>query len=110
MQRRCLNCGKLFITNKNAQKHCSADCRREYTKKNGYKKGTLKVLNCAYCGETFHTLHKCKYCSTICRQKANGRYVKKSRPKKASLSLEAIAKLARAEGLSYGQYVMKYGI
>ncbi len=56
-------------------------------------------------------MKKKKYCSVLCRQKANGR--KKDVPrekKKLPMTLEQIAVAAIAEGLSYGQYVAKHGL
>ena len=69
---RCKNCDKEFITDKNAQKHCSEACRREY---NGKKRAVgLQTIICAWCQEEFNCLRKRTYCSVACRNMANGRY------------------------------------
>ncbi len=98
----CLNCGKRFMTESSAQKHCSIECRRIY---NG-KKPELKTIQCAYCGKLYNTLRKCKYCSVECRNRANGKAARK--PQKPAVSIVEIARLARECGLSYGEYVAKY--
>ena len=101
----CRNCGKEFVRERNCQKYCSVQCRDEY-----YKKENRNLTNkyeCKWCGKTFISDRKKKYCSAECRNKAQ--HPRKG-PKKVKLSLAAINALARAEGLNYGQYVAKYGL
>lgn len=102
-------CGKTFITDKNAKKYCSEKCYRMANRKKYIEKITEQT--CAFCGKTFSHSKKKKYCSDLCRQKANGRGLGKPRKKgKPSMTIEQVAVAARAEGLSYGQYVAKYGL
>ena len=108
--KKCPNCGKTFETDKHQQKHCCVGCRREYTYKNTHKKNNLKTIICAFCGEAFNTLRKRKYCCKTCTQRAQGKSAAKRSHKILPLSLEAIAKVCRDEGLSYGQYVAKYNL
>ena len=104
----CKCCGKEFITEKNAQQHCSVKCRRKYNSK---KKAFKKVLTCSWCGVSFEADRKRKYCSDKCRAIVNNRTKPKIIPKTTpKLSLEQIAKASREAGLSYGQYVMKMGL
>jgi hypothetical protein len=59
----CLNCGKMFMGNRNRKKYCSRECWFEYRAKN------LKVINitCKRCGDIFETVWpKQKYCNS-CR-------------------------------------------
>lgn len=62
--RPCLNCGTLFISNKNTRnngkKYCSALCRKIYC-------GIIKT--CKNCGKTFESYYRkdtTKYCSRSC--------------------------------------------
>ena len=105
----CLCCGKEFIRKKNAQKHCSAECRRKWNSgKEAKAKYYPKTYTCGWCGIIFESEHKRKYCSDECRiLSLAGRRKSRKRP---ALSLEEVAVLSRKEGLSYGQYVAKYGL
>ena len=82
-----------------------------------------KVCNCAYCGKTFIPKNsKQKYCSVACRDKNKKKRIKenpdkytyyrerKTRRKAKGTDLGRINEKARAEGLTYGQYVAKYGL
>lgn len=107
---KCLNCGKVFLTDSNAQKHCCEKCRREHAIKN--KRVELYEGKCAYCGKSFTALRKRKYCFKECQNKANGHCAEKDRKastrKKPDLSLEEVARLSRECGMNYGEYVAKY--
>lgn len=106
----CPYCGKEFIREKNAQKYCSERCRIRNNRGFPLIPGTeLKEYTCSFCGRTFKWDKKKKYCSLECRERANGRGIRKTRKPKG-LSMTAIAKLAREEDLSYGKYVAKYGL
>ena len=77
-----------------------------------YKK--MKELhNCTDCsGQDERTLAgytRCSACAEKCRQRAKSRSRKRRRKVKApNLSIYEIARLATAEGLSYGKYVTKH--
>lgn len=103
----CPVCGKKFIKESSAQKHCSDKCRKVYHRKKPMGE-ILKEYKCAWCGKTFKYDRRKNYCSYDCRRKANGK--RKNNRKKANVSLEEIAKRCREENLSYGQYVAKYGL
>ena len=102
---KCRNCEKEFVRERNCQKYCSVQCRDEYYVKKRHN--LTNKYECKWCGKTFISDRKKKYCSAECRNKAQ--HPRKS-PKKVKLSLAAINALARAEGLNYGQYVAKYGL
>ena len=77
-----------------------------------YKK--MKELhNCTDCGgqdeRTLAGYTRCSACAEKCRQRAKSRSRKRRRKVKApNLSIYEIARLATAEGLSYGKYVTKH--
>lgn len=81
--------------------------------KSRYKK--MKELhNCTDCGEqderTLAGYTRCSACAEKCRQRAKSRSRSRKRRRKVkapNLSIYEIARLATAEGLSYGQYVAK---
>ena len=123
---KCLNCGDEFKYRfRSNEKFCSSECCHKYH--NEAKKATsIKV--CEICGKKLNGFKK-KYCSDECRYKSQlerqrNKYEtelksiyseektlkkKRGRPKK-KISLAEINKLAREEGLNYGQYVAKYGL
>ena len=82
----------------------------------------LKEKKCPICGSIFVGRPNKIYCSAKCCKKASKEYErkrgeerkkpeaekKKHKSKLESLNLEEINKKARAEGLSYGQYMAKY--
>ena len=67
----------------------------------------MRTYECNWCGMSFETDHKRKYCSDDCRLKANG---KRYRKKKLAKELSSVENLAREAGMTYGQYVAKYGL
>lgn len=111
---KCPWCGKEFERKQAAQKYCCAECRKKAGKHvmrqnqiRQYK--SSKLFECGWCGLMFESKTKEEYCCEECRQKAENR--KRNRRKnKNKLSIEAIALASRKEGLSYGEYVMKYGL
>ena len=104
----CPVCNKEFTTDKNAKKYCSARCRRVFATRKA-RKDSLREFQCAWCGDTFLSDRRKKYCSKECSLYANGRITrKKKKPTKPELSLEQVAILSREAGLSYGQYVQKF--
>ena len=108
-KRKCLVCGKKFEvpTTRNGakRKYCSAECRRKVLNE---KKKYARQHVCKFCGKLLPD-GTTKYCSMDCEHKAiNNGARKRGRPRKP-LSIGEICILARAEGLTYGQYVSKYG-
>lgn len=105
-KRKCLMCGKEFLKKCNSQKYCSEECRlKDYYK----KKNPEKEIICECCGKTFITHCKKKYCSEKCRRIANSPSKKpskrNSRKRNNFISLNDMARIARENGISYGQLV-----
>jgi ribosome-binding protein aMBF1 (putative translation factor) len=78
---------------------------------------TMNIMICNMCGkECVRTSGAQKVC-VDCRKKVKYDGYKRAKPKSAkkrerkqkALSISDICKLAKAEGLTYGQYVSKYG-
>ena len=81
-----------------------------------------RVRTCEMCGNKFVGRPNKKYCSEECRKKGAAEYNrkrseerqkpkvenKKPKSKLRALTIEQINRRARAEGLTYGQYVAKY--
>lgn len=113
----CEYCGQPFETDKNAQRFCSRECssdsRRTRDEEYYIRRRMNRKLICGYCGKEFHNGRRRQYCSNECRLAANGRgdikqyELKKIKPK---LSICEVIKLAREEGLTYGEYCAKYRI
>ena len=79
MTKTCIMCGKAL--EKPCRKFCSDECRTE----------------------------KRRLDARICKEKKEAaRKIEKRVKKKPSLTLNEVARLARAEGLSYGEYSAKY--
>ena len=109
IKRNCVVCGKEFEvpTTRNGakRKYCSAECRRKVLNE---KQKYARQHVCKFCGKLLPD-GTTKYCSMDCEHKAiNNGARKRGRPRKP-LSIGEICILARAEGLTYGQYVSKYG-
>lgn len=111
IKKACEWCGKAFETIRYQQKYCSAECAKEMYKARAYK--TEKVCVCGFCEKEFKTMRVKTYCSNECRYAANGqkKEVNKDKGKtKPKVSLAELNARARAEVLSYGQYMAKYGL
>ena len=78
---------------------------------------------CYICGKPFRAHHCEIYCSEKCRKEGTNRYIterrnllygndlKDEKPKeKPKLSIGEISVLARKEGLTYGQYIVKHNL
>ena len=105
----CPRCGKEFEKESNAQKYCSAKCRRAANKHP--KPMKVEKYTCDWCGKDFLSERRKKYCSKECRLYANGRLKKKRKAKsKPALTLEEVAVLSREAGLSYGEYCVKHNL
>ena len=109
-KRKCLVCGDEFEvpTTRNGakRKYCSAECRYKAQRKAAANK---IYYSCEWCGKPLPENSTEKYCSEECRNKAKSNSAKKRGRKKKVRSITEIIKLAQAEGLTYGQYVSKYG-
>lgn len=82
------------------------------------------MRECIWCGESFLTKYKQSvYCSEECKKLARNKQRQlcyfahkndvKEKPvvkQKKKMTIEEVCKLAKAEGLSYGRYVEKYGV
>lgn len=77
--KRCIICGKEFTARRDSQKCCSSECRKENASR----------------------YQKAKYYKT-------SRTAKSPEPKRPKNNITEIAVAARAEGLTYGQYVARY--
>lgn len=111
----CRFCKKEFFKTINASVYCSPECRIAANQKKlqDERKKYRQNQTCQFCGKKFSHDVKKKYCSAECRIKAgNLMRATKGKKKKStiSLSLNEVARLARKENLSYGQYVQKYGL
>lgn len=106
--KKCEWCDKPFEPTGNAQKFCSKNCARKAFNARMYNKE--KVIVCENCGKEFTTFRRKTYCSDECRLMSYGRVKKqrKKEPPKPKLTLAQVNAMARAEGLSYGQYMTKF--
>ena len=70
--------------------------------------------NCERCGVKMYVMHQQKYCCKECQQAAQKIRDKaraaETRKKDNGKALADIVRKAKAEGLTYGQYVAKYGL
>ena len=109
----CIKCGKEFVRTGHAQKQCEA-CRKATTQKANSKP---KVKKCDMCGKEFvrksNSQKRCKECQDKVTYKYNGQKDTNDKPngrRNKKLTLSEIGRLAKAEGLTYGQYVTKYKV
>jgi len=105
----CAQCGKEFTTTHPTQKYCTLECRDKAYKSRDKRLGR-RVFECEFCNKLFEADAKRRFCTPECRRKAERKKKKQTKPKKPKLTLEQVAKLSREEGLSYGEYVKKYGL
>lgn len=61
---------------------------------------------CVICGAEMFAIKQQKYCCDECRRVG----IKENQQKRKAKELCDIAKAAKAEGLSYGQYCLKHGL
>lgn len=107
-EKKCPVCGKIFGTEGKARKtYCSVECREKHYAK--VKKSKL-YFQCEYCGTPFKEGSTNPYCSDECQNMYSSGRVKNTGRKKKALSIVDISKRAKAEGMTYGQYVVKYGL
>ena len=124
----CSICGKTFETNVSGKKTCSEECAAISKKRyNDAKNARARVATrerigikiCATCGKEFSANHPAKVCCSPDCQRVRERELAKAswkkealREKKIKSSEKAIIDInakAKAMGLSYGQYVARYG-
>lgn len=101
---KCPECGKVFERRNSSHKYCCIECRKKATARELTKH---LYYQCGFCGIGFEEGSENPYCSDECKRKAEGKPPKAKRKK--VLSIDEVARLAKKEGLTYGQYVVKYG-
>lgn len=128
MERTCIECGKTFLTHIASKKTCSDECanmrRRMYAiKRNAERREATRerigTRICAICGKEFSPNQPAKVCcSPECQRERDRERIRVSnrsiqqRNKKVKSSEQQINDInakAKALGLSYGQYVARYG-
>ena len=126
--RECSECGRPFISNVASKKTCSKACSearrlKKVEEKNAKARAAtlerIGVKICLTCGKEFTPNHPAKVCcSPECQKIRERQLVKASwkkeaqREKEIKSSEKAISDInakAKAMGLSYGQYVARYG-
>lgn len=104
----CRECGKEFLPTHYISVYCSKECSREWNKKNlRMLRRQARDVRCVECGEKITDINRRKYCSDECRF---GIKLPKAKKKKKLNDLSVIARKSNEEGLTYGQYVAKYGL
>lgn len=101
---KCPECGKIFERRGSSHRFCCIECRKKATARELTKH---LYYQCVYCGIGFEKGRETPYCSDECKRKAEGKPPKARRKK--VLSIDEVVRLAKAEGLTYGQYIVKYG-
>lgn len=128
MVKECAECGKIFESNVHSQKTCSPGCaaiRRKKQNEERYAKARAATRErngiriCLNCGKDFVSDHALKVCcSRECQHERDKRKINENnrsirQKSKAIRSTEKqiidINAKARALGMSYGQYVARYG-
>lgn len=117
--RACADCGKTFLAKNTKRIYCD-DCgiarHREAARLRQQQQRTIYEKTCPTCGKTFQTQHyNTKYCSTECAMKARmaKEYVSrpkvKEAPKPKKTNIREVVAEAERLGLTYGQYVARFG-
>jgi hypothetical protein len=115
--KKCKFCGNSFATRHSTQLYCCKSCSSQAFADLKAELATGEAithrLKCNFCGKPFTNKRRKSYCSNECRLMANGRCARpKPKDKKAEkpkVSIAEVCVLARQQGLTYGQYVAKYG-
>lgn len=111
----CPVCGDEFAPTTANQRYCTKDCAA--AARRAYQSRPAVELICPVCGKSFVKHHgQQKYCTPECRERNEKedfypdvpQYVCKS-PGGNQGRIAAVAAQARAAGMTYGQYVSKYG-
>ena len=108
----CVICGKPFTSARPDSKCCSRECKYEKAKE--YAKAERKVhkeKTCPVCGTIFTASSpERKYCSMVCaRRHANEVRREKRNPKVKDADIREIVRRANEMGVSYGEYVARWG-
>lgn len=92
----CQECGSRFLARCSRQKYCSLDCRMEHNR---------RTARAEY------------YRRRGCGNQEEGERMRSPEPvplqeagRPPAMDLEEVARRSRQEGLTYGQYVTKYGL
>ena len=119
----CVDCGQEFEQTNSTQIRCPL-CQKfrirelqNICTKNARKKEYEKDKICIVCGSIFHSekknvTHCSKKCVGVTRRKAkeDNKLKGKATKKAKGMTITEIAVAARKENLTYGQYVIKYGL
>lgn len=96
----CRTCGIKFKTDATHKVYCSTECRIEGEAKDNNR---VHMCTCLTCGTIFRAVSdNIKYCSDKCD--------KSKRKTQSKLTVNEVARRAKDEGISYGEYVAKYNI
>ncbi len=120
-KQKCAVCGTPFEAHRN-KIYCSKECAvraaeetriRRLRERGSYVVGD--IITCPVCGKNFmFSSGGKKYCSAECQRKARKLGISKATPmsprKKRPSTLAEVERKSREEGMSYGEYVVKYGI
>ena len=102
----CKMCGDEFTRTSNSNKYCDK-CKKRIKERKKAKK--IYTCQCKNCGKIFDSKTKKDYCNTACEESYNQINKPVAKTVNGGKSLDEMAKLCRMEGLSYGQYLTKYG-
>lgn len=104
-------CGKDFEPSKKNQKYCCPKCRQrgQNIKYQQKIRGMIYKKKCGRCGKTFEAkTQEAQYCP-VCSHKRlwteSGKRITVEKHVKKKKNIETINHLARANGMTYGQYV-----
>lgn len=111
----CPVCGKEFSPATGNQHYCTKDCAA--AARRAYRSRPAVELVCPVCGKSFVKHHgQQKYCTPECRERNEKGDFYLDMPQRVYKSpggnqggIAAVAAQARAAGMTYGQYVSKYG-
>ena len=105
----CRECGKEFKTSCSNAVYCSKECARIWHNKAKAMRRKENKRYCVVCGTELTDYQHRRYCSEECKKNNKVKYYQPKKAKKEKVtSLDDIALKAREEGLTYGQYVVKY--
>jgi len=121
----CKTCGTIFETERGYRDFCDS-CRVPYKKPEVLPKPQLKYKprKCKFCGAVIKQPKKaqrvCDECRTPAKRKSNAERFRaiqqrvaeaqrKAQPQKPALTIEEVNRMALSMGLTYGQFMAKYG-
>jgi hypothetical protein len=129
MVRECSECGRPYISNVASKLTCSKECSeirrlRKVEEKNARARAATRerigIKICLTCGKDFSPNHPSKVCcSPECQRERERKLAREGwrsmgqtaarKPKSTEKQIIDINAKAKAMGLSYGQYVARYG-